>query len=102
MNMIVPNQNPTLNGNLHQGNTHAHTNSQHPNTNNNNNKNMGHTVVPLVHPLKSNMEYYGKNINMRSPPTETHGISINVNIQNMIQQRDNREVRETRDTRENR
>lgn len=43
-------------------------------------KNMMHPS----HAVKPAMEYYGKNI--RSPP-EAHGISINVNIQNMIPQK---------------
>ncbi len=37
--------------------------------NGNNNKNVIHGVVPLGHQVKPAMEYYGKNINLRSPPT---------------------------------
>lgn len=95
--IVTQNQNLMQNINSNQNNTHQnnqHSNNSanvHTNGNPNLNKNMIHGVVPIVHPVKNNMEYYGKNINIRSPPPETHGISINVNIQNMIQQRDQRD-----------
>lgn len=37
--------------------------------NGNNSKNVIHGVVPIGHQVKPAMEYYGKNINLRSPPT---------------------------------